>query len=65
VSHLFPREICHIFYLIFFVASIFMSIVRRFFSTWFFTDGFLFPIKELGFLTNPDHWVSVFYATSS
>jgi hypothetical protein len=24
-----------------------------------FYDGFLFPIKELGLLTNPSHWVRV------
>jgi hypothetical protein len=24
-----------------------------------FADGFLFPVKELGFLTNPGHWVRV------
>ena len=25
----------------------------------FFVDGFLFPVKELGLLTNPGHWVRV------
>jgi hypothetical protein len=25
----------------------------------FFADGFLFPVKELGFWTNPGHWVRV------
>jgi hypothetical protein len=24
-----------------------------------FSDGFLFPVKELGLLTNPSHWVRV------
>jgi hypothetical protein len=24
-----------------------------------FADGFLFPVKELGFWTNPGHWVRV------
>jgi hypothetical protein len=24
-----------------------------------FVDGFLFPVKELGLLTNPCHWVRV------
>jgi hypothetical protein len=24
-----------------------------------FFDGFLFPVKELGLLTNPGHWVRV------
>jgi hypothetical protein len=33
--------------------------IRWFFGTWFFADGFLFPIKELGFWTNPSHWVRV------
>jgi hypothetical protein len=36
-----------------------MSIVGPFFGTWFFADGFLFLVKELGFLTNPGHWVRV------
>jgi hypothetical protein len=30
-----------------------------FFGTWFFPDGFLFPVKELGFWTNPGHWFRV------
>jgi hypothetical protein len=47
------------FCLVFHVASIFVSIVGRFFGTWFFADGFLFPVKELGLLTNPSHWVRV------
>jgi hypothetical protein len=34
-------------------------IFRWFFGTWFFADGFLFPVKELGFWTNPGHWVRV------
>jgi hypothetical protein len=25
----------------------------------FFVDGFLFPVKELGLLINPSHWVAV------
>jgi hypothetical protein len=36
-----------------------------FFGTWFFSDGFLFPVKELGFWTNPDHWVRVLDVTGS
>jgi hypothetical protein len=28
----------------------------------FFADGFLFPIKELGLLTNPGHWVRFWMA---
>jgi hypothetical protein len=31
----------------------------------FFADGFLFPIKELGLLTNPGHWARVLDATGS
>ena len=46
-----PWETCHIF--------------RWFFGTWFFVDGFLFPVKELGLLTNPGHWVRVLDATGS
>jgi hypothetical protein len=40
-------------------------IFRWFFSTWFFADGFLFPVKELGFWTNPGHWVRVLDAAGS
>ena len=39
--------------------------IRWFFSTWFFADGFLFPVKELGFWTNPGHWVRVLDAAGS
>jgi hypothetical protein len=39
--------------------SIFVPIFGRFFSTWFFTNGFLFLVKELGLLTNPSHWIRV------
>ena len=39
--------------------------IRWFFSTWFFVDGFLFPVKELGFWTNPGHWVRVLDAVGS
>jgi hypothetical protein len=46
-----PLETCHIF--------------RWFFGTWFFADGFLFPVKELGLLTNPGHWVRVLDAVGS
>jgi hypothetical protein len=53
------------FCLVFHVASIFMSIVGWFFGTWFFVDGFLFPVKELGLLTNPGHWVRVLDVTGS
>jgi hypothetical protein len=30
-----------------------------FFDTWFFADGFLFPVKELWLVTNLDQWVRV------
>jgi hypothetical protein len=30
-----------------------------------FYDGFLFPVKELGLLTNPGHWVRVFNVVRS
>jgi hypothetical protein len=30
-----------------------------------FADGFLFPVKELGFWTNPGHWVRVLDAAGS
>jgi hypothetical protein len=42
-----------------------MSHFRWFFGTWFFADGFLFPVKELGLLTNPGHWVRVLDAAGS
>jgi hypothetical protein len=56
----FPRETCHLFCLVFCVAPIFVSIVGRFFGTWFITNGFIFLVKKLGLLTNPSHWVRVF-----
>jgi hypothetical protein len=31
----------------------------------FFANGFLFPVKELGFWTNPGHWVRVLDAAGS
>jgi hypothetical protein len=31
----------------------------------FFADGFLFLVKELGFWTNPGHWVRVLDAACS
>jgi hypothetical protein len=39
--------------------------IRWFFGTWFFADGFLFLVKELGFFTNPGHWVRVLDASRS
>jgi hypothetical protein len=43
----------------------FVSIVGQFFGTWFFADGFLFSITELGLLTNTGHRVRVLYALGS
>jgi hypothetical protein len=40
-------------------SSVLVSIYGKFFSTWFFVDCFLFLVKELGFLTNPGHWIRV------
>jgi hypothetical protein len=40
-------------------------IFRWFFGTWFFADGFLFLVKELGLLINPGHWVRVLDAAGS
>jgi hypothetical protein len=40
-----PKETCHIY--------------RWFFGTWFLCRWFLFPVKELGLLTNPGYWVRV------
>jgi hypothetical protein len=40
-------------------------IFRWFFGTWFFANGFLFSVKELGFWTNPGHWVRVLDAAGS
>jgi hypothetical protein len=54
----FPREMCHL-------PWEMCHIFRWFFSTWFFADGFLFPVNELGFWTNPGHWVRVLDATGS
>jgi hypothetical protein len=31
----------------------------------FFANGFLFPVKELGFWINPGHWVMVLDAVGS
>jgi hypothetical protein len=40
-------------------------ILGGFLAHGFFADGFLFPVKELGFLTNPGHWVRVLDVASS
>jgi hypothetical protein len=39
--------------------------IRWLFGTWIFADGVLFPVKELGFWTNPCHWVRVLDAAGS
>jgi hypothetical protein len=46
-----PQETCHVF--------------RWFFRHMVFADGFLFLVKELGFWTNPGHWVRVLDSTGS
>jgi hypothetical protein len=48
-----------VFVSIFGKSSIFVSIYGQFFNTWFFVDGFLFPVKELGLLNNLGHWIRV------
>jgi hypothetical protein len=53
------RVVVSHFCLIFFVSLIFVSIVGRFFGTWFLLMVFYFLVKELGFLNNPGHWVRV------
>jgi hypothetical protein len=47
-------------------ARVFMDNALNFFLLifvsifgWFFVDGFLFSVKELGLLTNPGYWVRV------
>ena len=46
---------------IFFARVVFRWIFRHM----VFADGFLFPVKELGFWTNPGHWVRVLDAAGS
>jgi hypothetical protein len=53
------------FCLIFHVDSFFVSIVGQFFGTWFFAEGFLFLVKELGLLINPGYWIRVLDASRS
>jgi hypothetical protein len=61
------RHILHFFGPTYFRDDIFPGPrdIRWFFGTWFFADGFLFPVKELGFWTNPGHWVRVLDAAGS
>jgi hypothetical protein len=42
----FPRETCHIVFLIFRVALIFMSIIGRFFEKWFLPMVFYFQLRN-------------------
>jgi hypothetical protein len=42
-----------------------VSIIGWFFGAWFFVDGFLFMVKELGLLTNPGLWVRILDAAGS
>ena len=44
---------------LFFVASFFRVHCWAVFWHMVFVDGFLFPFKELGLLTNTGHWVKV------
>jgi hypothetical protein len=52
------RNVSH-FFLVFRVASIFRVHCWAVFRHMVFDNGFLFPVKELGLLTNPGHWVRV------
>jgi hypothetical protein len=49
----------------FFFASGTMSHFWAVFGHMVFADGFLFPVKKLGLLTNPSHWVRVLDAAGS
>jgi hypothetical protein len=40
-------------------------LLERFFGTWFFADGFLFLVNELGFSTKPWNWVMDFDGVGS
>jgi hypothetical protein len=53
-----PREI-------FFCLGKCVTYLCGFSAHGFFVDGFLFPVKELGLLTNPSHWVRVLDAAGS
>jgi hypothetical protein len=50
---------CVTFFASFFVLPRFLCPLLGGFSAHGFSDGFLFPVKELGLLTNPGHWVRV------
>ena len=49
----------------FFASKNVSHILGGFSGHGFFADGFLFPVKELGLLTNPGHWVRVFDTVGS
>ena len=60
----FSRNMSH-FFPFFFVLPRFLCPLLGSFSTHGFADGFLFPVKELGLLTNLGHWVRVLDAAGS
>jgi hypothetical protein len=49
----------------YFRDDIFHHMILGGFRHMVFADGFLFPVKELGFWTNPGHWVRVLDAAGS
>jgi hypothetical protein len=49
----------------FFSSENMSHILGGFSAHGFFVDGFLFPVKELGLLTNLGHWVRVLDAAGS
>jgi hypothetical protein len=59
------RLFSSIFVSIFGWYSIFVSIYGQIFGTWFFVDGFLFSVKELGLLAILGHWIRVLDVASS
>ena len=59
-----PRETCHIFSS-FFASPRYLCPLLGDFSSHGFFYGFLFLVKQLGFLTNPSHWVRVLDVTGS
>jgi hypothetical protein len=64
LMNFFPWETCHIFasFLCHLDFCVHCWVVFRHMV---FADGFLFPVKELGLLTNPSHWVRVLDAVGS
>jgi hypothetical protein len=51
--------VCVIFFALFSCLGKRVTYLGGFSAHGFFVDGFLFPVKELGLLTNPSHWVKV------